>query len=229
MKTAVFGTGVVGQTIAAKLISLGHEVTIGTRDVAKTLSRKEKDRYGNLGFGDWYEANKGRLNIGTFADAAGRSEMIFNCTMGLASLDVMKEAGKQNIKGKILVDVANPLDFSRGMPPILNPVNTDSLGELLQRMFPDVYVVKTLNTMNCYLMVDPASVHGDHNVFMSGNDQHAKDRVRDLLMSFGWRENNIIDLGDITTARGTEQLLPIWVRLYGKFGNANFNFHIVRG
>jgi 8-hydroxy-5-deazaflavin:NADPH oxidoreductase len=125
------------------------------------------------------------------------------------------------------MDVANPLDFSKGMPPVLNPCNTDSLAELLQRTFPDLRVVKTLNTMNCYLMVNPSLIPGDHHVFVSGNDAAAKATAISILKSFGWTDNNILDLGDIITARGTEQLLPIWLRLWGKLQTPMFNFKIV--
>lgn len=228
MKIAVLGTGIVGQVMASRLSQLGHQVMIGTRDIAKTLARKDKDSYGNPPFSDWY---KQQLNIklGTFKEATAQAEVLFNCTMGMNSIAALWQAGEGNLNGKLLLDIANPLDFSKGMPPSLNPVNTDSLGETIQRTFPAVKVVKTLNTMNCYLMVNPALITGDHNVFVSGNDADAKTKATEILKSFGWKENNIIDLGDITTARGTEQLLPIWIRLWSKLQNPMFNFHIVQG
>ena len=229
MKIAVFGTGIVGQVIANRLAGLGHSVTIGTRDAAKTLARTDKDPYGNPPFGEWYTQNKSTIKLGTFSDAAAQAEIIFNCTMGQGSVDALKQAGHANLKGKIIVDISNPLDFSKGMPPFLSPGNTDSLGELIQRTFPEVKVVKTLNTMNCFLMVNPTALPGDHTVFVSGNDSDAKTTVKGFLKSFGWKESNVIDLGDITTARGTEQLLPIWIRLYGVLQNPMFNFNIVIG
>lgn len=228
MKIAVLGTGIVGQVIAFRLSQLGHSVMIGTRDVAKTLDRVDKDPYGNPPFSEWYKQQK-NIQLGRFQEAASHGELLFNCTMGAGAVEALNQAGEDNLKGKVLLDVANPLDFSHGMPPSLNPVNTDSLGETIQRTFPTVKVVKTLNTMNCYLMVNPALVPGDHNVFVSGNDEDAKANAIEILRSFGWKENNIIDLGDITTARGTEQLLPIWIRLWSKFQNPMFNFHIVQG
>lgn len=229
MKTAVFGTGIVGQVIASRLAGLGHSVTIGTRDVKETLARTKKDSYGNPPFNEWYKQNQGTLKLGTYAEAASGSEIIFNCTQGLGSVEALRHADPKNLKGKIIIDIANPLDFSNGMPPTLSPGNTDSLGELIQRTFPEAKVVKTLNTMNCYLMVDPSALEGDHNVFVSGNDSDAKSTAKEILVSFGWKEHNIIDLGDISTARGTEQLLPIWVRLYGTLQNPMFNFKIVVG
>lgn len=176
---------------------------------------------------EWVKANGSKASQGTFAQAATFGEILFNCPQGLASLDALKQAGAENLKDKILIDIANALDFSKGMPPTLAVCNTDSLGEQIQRAFPEVKVVKTLNTMNCNVMVNPGLVKGDHDIFVSGNDAQAKAKVTDILKNwFGWK--TVIDLGDITTARGTEMLLPIWVRLMGVFQSPNFNFRIVR-
>jgi len=228
MNVTVFGTGVVGQTIAEKLAGLGHGVTIGTRDVQKTLAKKDKDSRGNLPFGEWYKEHRNKIVLKEYAHAAASADILFNCTAGVASVDALRLAGNNNLKGKTLLDIANPLDFSNGFPPSLTPVNTDSLGELIQRTFPELNVVKTLNTMVCYLMVNPALIPGDHNVFLSGNNEAAKITAKEILVSFGWKESNIIDLGDITTARGTEQLVSLWVRLLGTFKNPMFNFNIVK-
>jgi predicted dinucleotide-binding enzyme len=228
MKAAVFGTGIVGQVISEKLTSLGHSVMLGTRDPEKTMSRPGKDQMGNPPFGEWFAKHKQTIKLGTFSEAASASEIIFNCTSGIASVQALQLGEANNLQGKIIVDIANPLDFSKGMPPGLNPVNTDSLGELIQRTFPESKVVKTLNTMTCFVMVNPASVPGDHNVFLSGNDNSAKQIVKDLLTSFGWKTENMIDLGDITTSRGTEQVLPIWIRLMSTLKTPMFNFKIVK-
>jgi 8-hydroxy-5-deazaflavin:NADPH oxidoreductase len=229
MKIAVIGTGIVGQVMAHRLADLGNSVSIGTRDVVKTLARTEKDMYGNPPFDEWYKRNKSIIKLGTFSEAASPADIIFNCTLGQNSVEALKQAGAVNLKGKIIADISNPLDFSKGMPPTLSPVNTDSLGELIQRTFPEAKVVKTLNTMNCFVMVNPSAVPGDHNVFLSGNDAGAKATVKEILKSFGWKESNMIDLGDITTARGTEQLMPVWIRLYGVLRNPMFNFKIEVG
>ncbi|MFH8769503.1 MULTISPECIES: NADPH-dependent F420 reductase [unclassified Streptomyces] len=225
MRYAVLGTGIVGRTIAAKLGSLGHETVIGTRAPATTLARTEPDGYGNPPFAQW-QADHAAVRLVTFAEAAAWAEAVVNTTAGATSLDALTAAGADNLAGKVLIDVANPLDFSAGMPPSLNPVNTDSLGEQIQRAFPDTRVVKALNTMNCEVMVDPSRVTGEHDVFVSGDDTDAKKQVAELLVSFGWAAASVIDLGDITTARGTEMLLPIWLRLWGALGHADFNFHI---
>ena len=217
MKICVLGTGMVGNAISTKLTEIGHEVMMGSRTADNEKALKWKSTAGV------------RASIGTFADAAAFGELIFNCTQGVASIDVLKLAMEENLNGKILIDGSNPLDFSKGMPPSLTISNTDSLGETIQRAFPKLKVVKAFNTMNCYLMVNPSLVPGDHNVFISGDDAEAKERVIRLITSFGWKEENIIDLGDISTARGTEQILPIWVRLMTKLNNPMFNFQIVQG
>lgn len=216
MKLGVLGTGMVGNTIATKLVQLGHEVTMGARE------------RGNAKAVAWAGAAGKGASAGSFADAAAAGEILFNCTLGGASIDVLKQAGEENLKGKILVDVSNPLDFSKGMPPSLLVSNTDSLGEQLQRAFPELRVVKTLNTVHCELMVDATRLNGgDHDMFLCGNDAAAKSRVLEILRGwFGWK--NVHDLGDITNARATESLLPIWVRLYGHFRTPNFNFKVVR-
>jgi predicted dinucleotide-binding enzyme len=226
VRFGILGTGVVGKTIAARLDGLGHDVMVGTRDPEETLSRAEPDPYGNPPFGAWQEEHP-EVRLGTFGEAAAHGEVVVNATAGAVSLEALEQAGEDNLNGKILIDVANPLDFSSGMPPTLSVSNTDSLGEQIQRRFPEAKVVKTLHTMNAYLMVDPTQLAGaDHTVFVSGDDAEAKANVTELLRSFGWTD--VIDLGDITTARGTEMVLPIWVRLFGALQKPTFNFKIVR-
>jgi predicted dinucleotide-binding enzyme len=226
MKIAVLGTGTVGRTIAGALAGLGHDVVIGTRDPQATLARTETDRMGTAPFAQWHAAHAG-TGLAAFADAAAGAELIVNATQGGGSLAALAAAGTGNLAGKVIMDIANPLDFSQGMPPSLNPVNTDSLAEQIQRAFPHARVVKTLNTMTASVMVDPARVAGgDHSVFVSGDDAEAKAAVTELLKGFGHRD--VIDLGDITSARGAEMLLPIWLRLWGALGTGEFNFKIAR-
>lgn len=216
MNIAILGTGIVGKTIGTAITKLGHDVMMGSRtpDNPKAL--------------EWAATTDGKGSVGTFADAAAFGRIVFNCTAGMGSLEALRMAGAANLNGKIVIDVSNPLDFSNGFPPSLSVSNTDSLGEQIQREFPEASVVKTLNTMNCVVMTNPAQIPGDHNVFVSGNDTEARKEVAGILHEwFGWKSENIIDLGDITTARGVEMILPLWVRLYGAMGNPNFNFHIV--
>ena len=226
MRLGILGTGVVGKTIAARLGRLGHDVMVGTRDPQETLSRTEPDQYGNPPFSTWQQEHP-EVKLGTFGEAATHGEMVVNATAGAVSLEVLELAGEDNLNGKVLLDISNPLDFSKGMPPILSVSNTDSLGEQIQRRFPEARVVKTLHTMNAYLMVDPAQLAGaDHTVFVGGDHPGAKTAVTDLLRSFGWTD--VIDLGDITTSRGTEMMLPVWLRLFGAIQKPIFNFKIVR-
>jgi 8-hydroxy-5-deazaflavin:NADPH oxidoreductase len=226
MRFGILGTGVVGKTMATRLAGLAHDVMVGTRDPLVTLSRTEPDQYGNPPFSDWQQEHP-EVKLGAFGDAAAHGEMVLNATAGAVSLEALEQAGEENLNGKILIDISNPLDFSKGMPPTLWVSNTNSLGEQIQRRFPEARVVKTLHTMNAYLMVDPAQLAGaDHTVFVSGDEAEAKSTVTELLGSFGWTD--IIDLGDITTARGTEMLLPVWLRLFGALQKPIFNFKIVR-
>jgi predicted dinucleotide-binding enzyme len=224
MKIAIVGTGMVGQTIASKLEELGHEVYMGTRNANETKSRTDVNQMTGKSFSDWHSENKG-ISVVNFSDLPSDCDVYFNATHGANSIDALNMVGDK-LNGRILVDVANPLDFSNGMPPSLFVCNTDSLGEQIQRTFPEAHVVKSFNTMNCYLMVNPSLVQGDHNVFVSGNDESAKNTFTSLLKDIGWGENQILDLGDITSARATEMMLPIWLQLWGKHGHANFNFNI---
>jgi 8-hydroxy-5-deazaflavin:NADPH oxidoreductase len=216
MKIAVLGTGTVGDAIASKLISLGHQVKMGSRK-----ANNEKAAAFVVKFSE-------NASQGTLADAAQFAEIIFNVTSGAGSIEALTLAGENNLNGKIIVDISNPLDFSKGQPATLFSVNTTSLGEEIQAKFPKAKVVKTLNTMWNGLMVNPRMIgNGDHNVFISGNDAEAKEKVKEILVSFGWTPSNILDLGDITTARGTEMYLPLWLRIWGATQNGAFNIKIV--
>lgn len=226
MRVGVLGTGVVGRAIGARLVELGHDEKIGTRNVAQTLARAEPDRMGNPPFKTWQQQHP-KVKLETFSEAAAHGEIIVSATNGAASLEVLRQAGEPNLAGKVLIDISNPLDFSKGMPPTLSVSNTDSMGEQIQREFPRAKVVKTLNTVNAYLMVGPGQLAGaDHTIFLSGNDAAAKAKVADLLKSFGWKD--ILDLGDITTARGVEMYLPLWLRVWGALQAPMFNVKVVK-
>ena len=206
----------VGHALGTRMVKLGNEVRMGSRTA------------GNEKAMAWAAANGPDASAGTFADAAAFGEIIFNCTSGLMSLEALKLAGADHLKGKILVDVANPLDYSGGMPPSLGISNTDSLGERIQKAFPDARVVKTLNTVNCNVMVNPILAGGESDMFISGNDEEAKQQVVKILTKwFGWK--SVIDLGDITGARSQEMMMPIWIRLMIVNGTPNFGFRIIRG
>jgi predicted dinucleotide-binding enzyme len=227
MRIGILGTGMVGKAFAARLTELDHEVLVGTRDPATTLARDEPDRYGNPPFRVWSQQHPG-VKLSSFADAAAHGELVVNATAGEASLDALQLAGEANLAGKVLIDVANALDYSRGMPPAPLVGTADSLGERIQRAFPAARVVKALNTMSAPLMVNPRQLaDGDHTVFVCSDDPEAKALVTGLLTDgFGWRD--VIDLGHLSAARATEMLLPVWLRLWGALQVPMFNFKVVR-
>ena len=214
MEIGVLGTGMVGQTIGSRLVQLGHQVMLGSRIAANPKAIAWANEEGSP-----------HALYGTFKNAAKFGEFIFNCTLGTASLDVLHQVGVENLKGKILIDVSNPIDYS-GERLTLTVCNTNSLGEQIQRAFPETRVVKTLNTMNCNLMVKPDKLPGRTNVFVSGNDPKAKETVTAILRDwFGWK--SIIDLGDITTARGVEMYLVLWSSLRHVVAAERFNIKVM--
>jgi predicted dinucleotide-binding enzyme len=214
MRIGVLGTGIVGRTLGSALLSNGHEVRIGSRTAGHEAAVA------------WAEQIGGPASEGTFADAAGFGELLINATAGAASLEALEMAGVEQLAGKVLLDVANPLDTSRGMPPTLTVCNDDSLGEQIQRALPDVRVVKTLNTVTAAVMVDPMLVGGSHTVFVAGDDAAAKAQTAELLQEFGWPASSILDLGDITAARGTEMYMALWLRLWGAAGTPILNVEV---
>ena len=210
----MLGTGAVGRNVGGRLAELGHDVTLGTRDPDATRGREDFEEVPGAG-------------LATFADAARNADLVVNATNGGATLDVLSLAGADNLSGKVVLDLSNPLDFSRGMPPTLLVKDTDSMAERVQRAYPDARVVKALNTMNNALMVHPETLAGgDHTTFVAGDDAEAKAVVTGLLAELGHRD--VVDLGDLTGARGVEMILPLWVRLMGTLGTAHFQFKVVR-
>jgi predicted dinucleotide-binding enzyme len=201
MRVAVLGTGTVGRTIAGKLAELGHDVRVGSRTAGE-------DKV-------------------TFADAAAHGEVIFNCTHGAASVEAVTAGDEENLVGKVIIDVSNPLDFSGGGPALFTDT-TDSVAERIQRACPSARVVKSLNTVTAAVMVDPAQVPGDHVIFVAGDDAAAKDETRTLLGELGWPAERVVDLGDITAARAAEGYVMLWVRLMGALGTPMFNVSIAR-
>ena len=211
MRIAVLGTGSVGRTLAPALQRLGHEVAIGTRDPTATRARE-----------DW------TVDIDLLAyDAVGRgADLVVNATNGQGSLSALGMVGSDQLAGKVLLDVANPLDFSQGFPPTLAVKDTDSLAEQIQRAFPDAQVVKALNIVNAQVMVDPARLAGETTMFVAGDVADARTVVVDLLRELGW--SDVLQFEKLSAARGMEMWLPLWVRLTGLLGTADFNMKIVR-
>lgn len=226
MKISILGTGMVARTMAKKMSELEHEVYMGTRNRQETLRRSMGDQSSGETFNEWLARMTG-IHLLHFSELPEDTEIFINATNGLASVPALRQVGAR-LDSKILLDIANPLDFSHGMPPTLAISNIDSLGETIQREFPHCIVVKSLNTMNAHLMVNPQLLPGNHSVFISGDDPQGKAKISSLLEDIGWMRSDIIDLGDISTCRGTEMLLPVWLRLWQAFGTAEFNFHIVR-
>ena len=217
MRIAVLGTGTVGRALAGKLVAVGHEVMMGSRTAANEAANQ------------WARGAGDGASAGTFADAAAFGELVVNATAGAGTLAALAAAADSSLDGKVLVDVSNAIDPTSGFPPTLAVVNDDSLAEQIQRAYPGARVVKTLNTITAALMVDPGRVPGHHTVFLSGNDADAKATVSGLLQSFGWAPEDILDLGDISTARGPEMYLALWLRLLRATGTPLVSVRVVTG
>jgi len=214
MRIAVLGTGSVGRVLSARFAELGHTVTLGTRDPEATRTRPDVEEVPGV-------------SVAAFADAATDVDVVVVALDGSVVLDVLRSIGPEALAGTVLVDVTNPLDFSAGVPPTLSVKDTDSLGEQVQRLLPDTKVVKTLNTMNAAVMAHPERVgDGDHTVFVSGDNPTAKAVVEGLLLELG--HTDVLDLGGIETARGVEMFLPLWLRVLGALGTADFQVKVVR-
>lgn len=214
MRYGILGTGMVGTALGTALVRGGHEVMMGSRSA------------GNEKATAWAAAAGAGASCGSFADAAAFAEVVVNATAGSVSLDALRMAGAGNLSGKVLVDVANPIQGDTGFPPRLSVANGDSLAEQIQREFPDSRVVKTLNTVNAEVMVNPSIVAGTHTVFVCGNDADAKQVAVAMLRHLGWDESAVVDLGDLLWARGTEMYLILWLGLMRRFGHARFNVEV---
>jgi predicted dinucleotide-binding enzyme len=218
VKIAVLGTGPVGRIIAGGLVTLGHEVTVGTRDIEATAGREE--------YAGW-QAEHPAVGLAGFSDAAAAAELVVNAAGGDVTVEILDRAGDRNLAGKVLWDISNPLDGSAGFPPRLFVDNDDSLAETIQRAHPDAQVVKALNTVNNQVMVEPQALGEETTVFVSGDHPEAKATVTDLLHALGHAD--VIDLGGLETARGAEMYLALWLRMARALGGSHFNIKVVRG
>ncbi|KRE77150.1 MULTISPECIES: NADPH-dependent F420 reductase [Micrococcaceae] len=227
MKIAVLGTGQVGRILAGRLAGLGHDVVIGTRDPDATLARFDPDGMGRPPYAQW-NAEHPEVRLLAFPDAGAHGEVVLNATNGRNALAALDAVGAEHLAGKVLLDLALPLDLSQGFPPEMTIANTDSLGERTQTAFPDSKVVKSLTTVYCEVMVDPTRVPGQHSIFVAGNDNAAKETVAGLLQQFGWSADSVLDLGDISGARGAEMYSRLFFELYNRFGTFDFNINVVR-
>ena len=226
MKVGIFGTGEVGQTLASALVRKGHDVCVGTRDVEKKMKEKASGEE-TVSFREWLAKNK-KVRLAAFADAAAHGDLLMNATAGHGSLEALSKAKPVDLRGKILIDIANALGPWGEGPVELFVVNNDSLAERIQRAHPGLHVVKALNTVTAHIMVNPAGLAGgDHDVFIAGDDPGSRDRVaRFLRDEFGWR--TVLDLGDLTAARALEMMIMVWAKILEALGTADFNFKIAR-
>jgi predicted dinucleotide-binding enzyme len=209
MQIAIVGSGVVARFFGQAFLAVGHEVALGTRDPDQTRAREE-----------WADVD---LPLVAYADLQG--DVFVNATRGDGSLPALQAVGAA-LDGKVLIDASNPLDTSKGFPPSLFVANTDSLAEQLQQALPQVRLVKMFNTMAHEVMVDPAALPQESTVFLAGNDEAARRTAADLARELGWTD--VMDLGDLTAARGLEMYIPLWLRLYGAVGQPLFNIKVVR-
>ena len=226
MKIAVLGTGMVGRALAGRLAGRGHDVVVGTRDVATTMSRTEPDAMSNPPYAQW-QGEHPAVRLVPFAEAGVHGDVVINATSGVASLDTIEAVGAARLDGKVLLDLAVPFDFSRGMPPTPTIPNTDSIAERIQRAVPGARVVKSLNTVFCDVMIDPSRVPGQHTIFVSGDDADAKATVTCLLGELGWPATSVTDLGGIETARNVEMYMLLYFNLAGLLNTFDFNVSIV--
>ncbi|MBR3111510.1 MAG: NAD(P)-binding domain-containing protein [Prevotella sp.] len=214
MKYGVLGTGDVAQTIASKLVELGHEVMMGSR-----TANNEKAVA-------WAAANGDKASCGTFADAAAFGERVFNCVQGIHAIEALEAAGKDNLKGKILIDQSNPYVYKDGHISLKAEYTENTcLGEEVQKLLPDTKVVKTLNYLGSVMMTNPGELSEPVTGFYCGNDAEAKEAVRQILADFGWQET--FDMGDISMSRYTEMLGAFWVPVYGQIGHMHWGFRLV--
>lgn len=227
MNIAVIGTGMVGRGLSARLAGLGHEVVIGTRNVDDTLARTQPDTMGTPPYSDWQQDNPA-VRLLTLPEAGAHADVVINAVNGQHVMAALDGVGAAALADKVLLDLALPLDLSNGFPPTLTISNTDSLGEQIQRAYPDTRVVKSLNSVYYQVMIDPTRVPGPHSIFVAGNDTDAKHTVEGLLAQFGWPSESIIDLGDITGARGVEMYARLFFTLYNAFGTFDFNINVTR-
>nr|AWI67042.1 dehydrogenase [Piromyces sp.] len=216
MKYGVLGTGGVAQTIAGKLIELGHEVMMGSRTATNENAVK------------WTKTHGDKAKCGTFADAAAFGERVFLTVQGIHSIEALKAAGVENLKNKILIDLTNPYIYKDGHITLDSNYSGETcLGIEVQKFLPDTKVVKTLNFIGAMMMTDPEKKLSEPvTSFYCGNDTEAKEAVKKILNDFGWSDT--FDMGDISMSRYTEMLGAFWVPVYGQLGSMQWGFKLVR-
>jgi predicted dinucleotide-binding enzyme len=213
MKIGILGTGDVGKALGKGFLTLGHQVKLGARD-----AKNEKAAA-------WVEENGDKASAGTFTDAAAFGELVVLATLGAGNKAALEQARPDNLKGKILIDATNPLDFSRGFPPTLALSGNDSGGEQVQRLAPGAKVVKAFNIVGNAHMFRPSFAAGPPDMFICGNDDGAKKQVTELLTEFGW---NTTDIGGIEGSRYLEAMCMVWVMYAARTNQWNHAFKMLR-
>ena len=206
MRVGILGTGDVGKALGKGFIALGHDVKMGSRD-----AKNEKALA-------WARELGAKASVGTFADAASFGEIVVLATLGVANESALKLAGPEKLRGKVVIDTTNPLEFSAGVPPKLAVTGNDSGGEHVQRLLPDAHVVKAFNTVGNAFMFRPNFPGGPPDMFFCGNNDDAKKKVAAILKDFGW---GVVDVGGIESSRYLEAMCMVWV-LSGIYTN-NWN------
>jgi predicted dinucleotide-binding enzyme len=196
MNVGILGTGTVGKALAKGFAAKGYDVKIGSRGATKPELT------------EWLKDFNGKVSVGTFSDAAKYGDILLLCSLGQVAEDVIKASGETNFDDKLLIDVTNPLDFSKGSPPGLLFGMTDSLGERVQKMLPKAKVVKCFNTVPSSQMFNPK--FKDAEILICGNDAASKEQTTKILKEFGWKGS--IDIGGIENSRWLEAFVPLWVR-----------------
>lgn len=215
MRVGVVGSGEVARRLAEGFCGRGHEVMIGSRDPDKAELR------------DWLSGDGRGIEAGSFEQAAAHGELIVLAVLGSAAEEAIAGAGPDNFRGKVVIDAMNPLDFSGGFPPKLSISGEDSLGERVQRALPDARVVKAFNTIGNPYFVDPSFSEGQPTMLIAGDDQEAKDTVRNVLTDFGWSDT--VDIGGIEGSRELEAICIVWVKIGGARGAWDHGFRLLAG
>jgi 8-hydroxy-5-deazaflavin:NADPH oxidoreductase len=209
LKIGILGSGPAGQTLAKGFLEHGHPTMIGSRTPAKLQ--------------EWLREAGPEAQVGTFAEAAQFGELVVLSVNGRAAEDVIRLAGVEHLTGKIMLDASDPLDFSSGRPGLFVGT-TDSLGERVQRLIPDAYVVKGLNIVQADVMINPTLTGGAPDMFIAGDSEEAKQTVTNLLEEFGWP---VIDMGGIESARWLEALSLAWVVYSHRTGKTHHAFKLI--
>lgn len=213
MNVGILGSGDVAQTLGRAFVTLEHRVMLGSRDAENPKGIA------------WAKQSGARASHGTFGEAARFGEVIALATLGVATENAIRLAGPEHFAGKLVLDATNPLDFSKGMPPVLAGGVGDSGGEKHQQLLPEAHVVKVFNTVGSPLMFRPQLPGGPPSMFLCGNDAAAKKRAGEICKDFGW---GVVDVGSIGAAHYLEAMCLVWVLATVNSNNWHQAFKLLR-